>query len=101
MPQETLPEKPQRASQLLVLAALLLAVTFGIVFTSILADELLTRYRLVMQAHQQQEMRLMSPDEEKCPGLSRRVPYQHAHRDRLTVGYPAAPGSLPASGRWT
>jgi hypothetical protein len=84
-----------------MLAALLLAVTFGIVFTSILAHELLTRHRLVMQAHQQQEMRLRSQDEERCPGLSRPVPYHHAHRDRLTVGNAAAPGCLPASARWT
>jgi hypothetical protein len=100
MPQGTSPEQPNRTSQLIMLAVLLLVLTFGIVFTSILTHELLTRHRLVMQAHQSQEMRLRGPDEEKCPGLSRRVPYHHAHRDRLTIGYPAAPGCLPASARW-
>jgi hypothetical protein len=101
MPQQILPEKPQRTPHLLVTAALLLFVTFGIVFTAILAHALLARHQSFMQAHQSQQMRLRSPHEEQCPGLSQRAPsYHHAHRDRLTVGTAVAPGCLPASARW-
>ena len=100
MPQETSQKKP-RAIPLLVLAALLLVLTFGIVFTAMMTHALLARHQSFTQAHQSQQMRLRSPHEEKCPGLSGRAPsYHHAHRDRLTVGNAAAPGCLPASSRW-
>jgi hypothetical protein len=97
MPQQPRPQEPRRASDPLALALLVLVITFGIVFASLLAHQLVKRHhRLAIQSHVTQELRLA---EQECPVKFRRVPYYHSYSDRFHDRH-AAMDCPPVTRRW-
>lgn len=94
------PQQQSRpASHPFALAALVMVLTFGLVFAAVLAHELLARQHrlMVLQAHQARELRSPIPDAQRCPALYARMPNDAVHRGRRALD--AAHGC--PSGRWT
>lgn len=92
-------QQSRRASHPFALAALVMVLTFGLVFAVVLAHELLARQHrlMVLQAHQAQELRSPVPDAQRCLALYGRMPNDAVHRGLRALD--AAHGCPP--GKWT
>ncbi|MCM2250998.1 MAG: hypothetical protein NDJ19_01435 [Ramlibacter sp.] len=93
------PQRSGHASHPFALAALVMVLTFGLVFAAVLTHQLLARQHrlMVLQAHPAQELRSPVPDAQRCPALYGRMPDDAIHRGRRALD--AAHGCPP--GKWT